>query len=335
MDTRLCLFLSLAIFFLILLSGLFSASETSFASLNKYKYKVEAEEGSKKAKLVCYFYERFDLTLVSVLVGNNIVNIGMSTIATSLFLVWMANTIDSFFISLIASISMTIIVYFLGESLPKVLAKKNPEKMIELTLYPMALFYFVLFPVNWLFYQFDKFTMRLFKAKDKPMVGEEDFSATINELEKVGVLEENESDIIQNTLDFDDTSVKEVLTPKKKMTMIDLKGLSKDRLLQLLKETSFSRIPVYYEDTNKIIGILIVKNYLTAYFENPSVSLRSTLEKPYFVTPKIKIDDLIEGFRSRHTQIAIVRSQGEVLGMVTSEDVLEELVGPIDEEVEA
>jgi putative hemolysin len=160
---------------------------------------------------------------------------------------------------------------------------------------------------------------------------EEDLKSIIDDAEEKGVFEENESEIIQNTFDFADTSVKEIFTPREKMALLNLDGLTKEGLLNFLKETNYSRIPVFFKNPNKIAGILIVKNFLNAYFKNPDVNYVEFLQRPYFVTPRVTLDDLIDGFKKHHTQLAIVRMQGEVLGMVTMEDVLEELVGSIDE----
>ena len=132
-------------------------------------------------------------------------------------------------------------------------------------------------------------------------------------------------------MDFDDTSVKEVLTPKSKMAMIDLKGITNEKLIEAIKQTDFSRIPCYVGNKNEIVGILVVKTFLTAYFKNPKTNCLSMLQKPYFVSPGVKLDDLVAGFRDRKTQIAIVKKDEDVLGMVTMEDCLEELVGKIAE----
>ena len=172
---------------------------------------------------------------------------------------------------------------------------------------------------------------KIFKAKPAPEVTEADFASAVEEAEDQGELERNESDIIQASLEFDDTSVKEVLTPKSRMVMIDLQGITNEKLIEAIKQTEFSRIPCYVGDKNRIVGVLVVKTFLTSYFKNPKVNCLSMLEKPYFVSPLVKLDDLVAGFRDRKTQIAIVKKGDDVLGMVTMEDCLEELVGKIAE----
>ncbi|MDD3938860.1 MAG: CBS domain-containing protein, partial [Bacilli bacterium] len=158
------------------------------------------------------------------------------------------------------------------------------------------------------------------------------FTNIVESIEEEGLIEENESDIIYASFDFVDTSVKEVLTPRSKMFAIDIQGLTHEKLNQHLLETNYSRIPIYRGNINNIVGILHVKTYLHKFLKNRDITIESTLQKPYFVTTQIMMDEMIEGFKRNHTHIAIVRgSKDVVLGMVTMEDVLEELVGDIDE----
>ncbi|MBP5216219.1 MAG: HlyC/CorC family transporter [Bacilli bacterium] len=323
----------IAILLFLFLSGFFSASETAFSALNKYRYKVLADDGDRTAKRIVSLYERFDFTLITILVGNNIVNLAMSTLSTVLFLVILNQMLGEDLISLFVSIGMTILVYLFGESIPKIFAKRAPDRFARFAVYPILFFLFIFFPISLILYGFSSLFRLIFRTKNPPELTQEDFANMIDDSERKGVLEENESDIIQASLDFADTSVKEVLTPKSRMFMINYEGLTREKLLDILKKTSYSRIPVYLGNKDKVIGILIVKNYLTALFSNPSTSLLSTLQKPYFVSSRVMIDDLIEGLRDHKTQLALVRSKDQkLLGMVTTEDILEELVGRIDEQ---
>ena len=313
------------------MSAFYSGTETAFTSLNKYKYKVLADDGSRLAKLILWLYEHYETTIIAILIGNNIFNVAMSTLASVLALNLFHNVMPDAVTSLLTSIAVTLVVYLFGETLPKVIAKRVPDGMARLNAIPMAFFVILFYPLTLIFRFFNLLVRLLFRNKVPPELTQEDFQNVVVQSEKQGVFEDNESDIIQASLEFADTSVKEVLTPKSRMFMIDLKGLTKPQLLEILKKTNYSRIPVYYESKDKIVGILIVKNYLNAYFADHSISLVRTLQKPYFVSPRIMIDDLIEGFRNNKTQIAIVKKDDKVLGMVTTEDVLEELVGKIAE----
>jgi putative hemolysin len=330
MDPLIGLYIGLIVFFIVM-CAFYSSTETAFGCLNKYKFKVEADDGSKTAALIVRLYDHFDTTLISVLIGNNVFAIAISTVSTWVFMDFFKGILDDNVISLIASIVMAVISYLFGDTIPKMVAKKIPNKIAKINVYPMEFFIILFYPVSLVYRGFTWLLKKIFRTKTPPELTPEDFNNVLESVEKKGALEANETDIIQASFDFADTAVKDVLTPVKKMTMLDLKGLSKEKLLLFLDQTNYSRIPMYYEDPNKIVGILIVKNFLAAYYADPSVSIMSALERPYFVSPKVMIDDLIEGFRVHQTQIAVVLNEGKVVGMVTTEDVLEELVGSIDE----
>ncbi len=312
-------------------SAFFSASETVFNKLNKYRYEVKKSEGSKTAKLVLWLYERKNTNLIAILIGNNIVNTLLSVISTSVFLYFVH--LEAGIVSLISSICITLIVYLFGETMPKQIAGKIPNTLASVLVYPLIVIYFLLFPLSILLRGFSFLLEKFFPSKESDSLSEDDFSSILEKNQKGGLLEKNETEIIENSIGFSDTAVKEVLTPKSKMFSIDLKGLSADRLVDTLCSISYSRIPVYYEDKDNIVGVLLVKKYLSAYLKNPKTNILSYVEKPYFVSPGVKIDDLVDGFRETHTQIALVRKKDELIGMVTMEDVLEELVGPISEKI--
>ncbi len=323
-------YLLLGVLFL-LFSAFFSASETAFQKLNKYRFEVKKEEGSKSASLVLYLYERKDVNLINILIGNDIVNTLLSVISTSVFLYFVH--LEAGIVSLISSIVTTLIVYLFGETMPKQIAGKIPNYLASIFVYPLIVFYFLFYPLSMLLKGVSFLIGKLFPVRKGDIVSEDDFSLAIKKSQKGGVLEKEESEIIENSIDWSDTAVKDVLTGKSKMFSIDLKGLSNEKLVDILCSTSYSRIPVYYEKKDNIVGVLLVKRFLSAYLTNKKINPLSCLEKPYIVSPRVKIDDLVDGFRERHTQIAIVKKGDELLGMVTMEDALEELVGPIGEKI--
>ena len=316
---------------LVSLSAFFNASETSFACLNRYKFMAEEDAGKKSAKAVLRLADHFETTLITTLTGTNLASIMASTISTFLFFHLFNKAIPDAVISLLASIAMSLVVFLFGDTIPKIVGKKIPDVIARINCYPLLAIYYLLFPITIIFRGITKLFQKLFKAKPEVALTEEDFQSIIDEAKEDGVFEENESEIIQNTFDFADTSVREVFTPIERMTMLDLDGLSTAALLEFLKECPYSRIPVYYRKPDKIAGVLVVKNYLNAYFKDPAVNYLKYVQKPYFVTPRVYISDLLDGFKKHHTQMAIVRAEGNILGMVTMEDVLEELVGAIDE----
>ncbi len=294
--------------------------------------KVRAENGDKKAKLVLKLYEKFDKTLVTVLIGNNIVAVLVSVISTILFVMLLNEAkVDDSIASLIATIVMTIIVYLFGDTIPKFIAKAIPDKCAINCVYLLVFFYYIFRPLAYVFEGLTWLCNKIFRIKEKPSMTEEDFSDVVESIEEEGLLEKNESNIIQASLDFVDTSVKDVLTPIQKMYALDIDKLNCEKLNSILLKTNYSRIPIYQGSINNIIGVLHVKTYLKNYHHNHKVDIRKSLQKPYFVTTKIKMDDMIEGFKKSHTHIAIVRSNEKVVGMITMEDVLEELVGNIGE----
>lgn len=329
MDPLDWVFLALLIFAFVF-GAFFSMTETAFASLNKYRFKVKADEGSKTAKLIVWLYDHFESTLVTVLIGNNVASIAISVLSTTLFLKWLPSW-DENLSSLLISIAMGFLSFLFGDTIPKYLGKGVPNTIVKITVYPLTFFFVLFYPLGLFFRLVSFLAKKIFRAKPTPELTEADFASAVEEAEDQGELEANESDIIQASLDFDDTSVKEVLTPKNKMVMVDLQGLTNERLIEIIKRSEFSRLPCYVQDKNKIVGVLVVKRFLSAYFKNPKTNCISMLEKPYFVSPSVKIDDLVAGFRDRKTQIAIVKKGDDVLGMVTMEDCLEELVGKIAE----
>ena len=262
------------------------------------------------------------------MIGNNIVNTGMSVIFTNLFLL---TTLPEGVASLLASIVITIVVYFFGETLPKQVAAKIPNKVASLVVYPLIGFYFLLWPLMMVFRGMDILISKISKSKKDPTFTEEDLVSVIEHNEDAGLLEKNESEIIQNSIDWGDMKVKEVLTPKARMLCIDAKSLTTEKLIEKICDTTFSRIPIYYGKKDNIIGVLIVKTFLSAYINNKNVNYLNYMEKPYVISPKTCLNDLADGFRVKKTQLAIVKQKDELIGLVTMEDLLEELVGDIDE----
>jgi putative hemolysin len=314
---------------LIFLAGYFSMAETAFACFNKYRFEVRAEKGSRTASLVLKIANHFDSTLITILIAINAISVALSFLATMLLvklLPW-----DETWSSLFASLVLTLVLYLFGETIPKQIARKIPNSCVRICVYPLAFFFVLLYPVSLLFRGVTFLAKRAFRSAKDPELTEEDFNSVIEINEKHGLIEENESDIIQASFSFSDTSVKEVLTPKKDIYSLDVKGISTRKLAEEVCASKYSRIPLYYGEEDNIIGILIVKNFLAAYLTNPNLSLKDFIQKPYIVSPQIRIDDLVDGFRNKHTQIALVYHGSSLVGMVTMEDVLEELVGPIGE----
>lgn len=320
----------------VLLHFYFSASETALSCCNRFKMQVKADEGSRSAKLVLKTCDKFDRALTTVLVGTNIASILSSVLLTGIFVVLFKNSgIEDFWVSLIASISLSLVIYIIGDALPKTIAKAIPDTICLMNAYPIYGLLWILtyiIPITLLFECIVKLIEKIFKVKKVAEFTEEDFEDAVDKVADEGVIEEEQSEIIQNTLDFADTNVKEVLTPRERIFSLDIRELTHEKLRGVLMSTRYSRIPIYDTSEDNIIGILNVKTYFKEISSCPNVSIRKILQKPYFVSNSIMIDDLFNGFKRRHTHIAIVRdAKKKVVGMVTMEDVLEELVDGISE----
>ena len=320
----------------VLLHFFFSASETALSCCNRFKMQVKADDGSRSAKLVIKVLNKFDRALTAVLIGSNIVAIAASTVSTVLFLrLFMNSGMADFSISLISSIVISLLIYALGDALPKTIARAIPDTISTIVIYPIyGILWFLTYiiPITLLFEQFTKLIDKIFKVKNDSHFTEEDFEMTVDKVTDEGVLEEEQAEIIQSALEFVDTNVKEVLTPKDRIFFFFFNGLTHEKLKDILIHTNYSRIPIYDEEFDNIIGVLHIKSYFHAIKQRSNASIRKMLQKPYFISSNVMIDDLFNGFKKHHTHIAIVRDKNKkVIGMVTMEDVLEELVSDISE----
>ena len=317
----------------IIVSFFSSTCETAIGLVNRFKFQVKADDGSKTAKIVLKICDHYDRTISTVLITHNVAAIVMSTVATVIFYAMLANQLNiEPYIPIISSIAVTFVIYIIGDILPKTIAKKIPDTISTIFAWPLYFVLVILTPISIIFEMFAKAIDKIFKTSQDEEFTEEDFENIVEQTTDEGLLEEEQSDIIQSALEFEDTNVKEVLTPRERMFTLDLNGLTHEKLQEILLVTNYSRIPMYYKDFDNFVGVLHIKTYLKAYMENPNISIRRTLQKPYFVSGRIMIDDLFNGFKKHHSHLALVRNKDKkVIGMVTMEDVLEEIVEGISE----
>ena len=313
-----------------------STCETAIGLVNRFKLQVKADDGSKTAKILLKVCDHYDRSISTVLITHNVASIVLSTLGTILFydLLITRYGFDSFepYVPIISSIAVTFVIYILGDILPKTIAKKIPDTISYIFAWPLYIFLIVLTPISIIFELLAKLFDKIFKTSSEEEFTEEDFENIVEKTTDEGLLEEEQGDIIQSALEFEDINVKEVFTPRHKMFALDIRGLTHEKLQNILLNTEYSRIPIYDREFDNIIGVLLVKTYLMQYMSNPNMSIRRMLQKPYFVSGKIMIDDLFNGFKRHHSHIAIVRNKEQkVIGMVTMEDVLEELVEGISE----
>ena len=319
----------------IVISFFSSTCETAIGLVNRFKLQVKADDGKKTAKILLKICDHYDRTISTVLITHNVSAIVMSTVATVIVMDYCElNGKPELvpYVPLISSIAVTFVIYILGDILPKTIARKIPDTISMIFAWPLYIILIILTPISIIFEMFAKLIDKIFKTSQDEEFTEEDFETIVEQTTDEGILEEEQGDIIQSALEFEDTNVKEVLTPREKMFALDIRGLTHEKLQQILLETNYSRIPIYEKEFDNFIGVLLIKTYIKQYIDNPNTPIRKMLQKPYFVSSKIMIDDLFNGFKKHHSHLAIVRNKDKkVIGMVTMEDVLEEIVEGISE----
>ena len=291
------------------------------------------DAGSKKAKTALFIAENYDRTLTTILIGNNIVNIGASSIATLLFVKLFGPSGAA-----ISTAVMTILILIFGEVLPKSFAKESSEKFALAFSRPLRILMTVFWPVVFLFIQLKKVAKHIspIKEEETPTVTEQELKFIVESIEDEGVLEKQESELVQHALEFDEKTVQEVLTPRVDMTTLDIEDDLQTNIGLVLTER-FSRIPVCRGTSDRIIGILHTKDLLEALVRGDAIDLASMVQPAFFFFFTKKLSSLLADFKRNKTHVAIVTDDyGGTVGMVTMEDLLEELVGDIwdeDEEI--
>ena len=311
---------------LVLLSGYFSATETAFFSTNKIRLKALAGDGNKRAKKVLKILDDFDSLLATILIGNNLVNIAATAIATILFIDILGNEELG---TTVATIVTTIAVLIFGEITPKSLAKNSPESFAMFSA-PVISFCMTIFkPLNWCISMWQKLVYKFVKADDDRGVTEEELITMVEEAHNDGEIDQNESELIRNAIEFDDIEVEDIYTSRVDLVAIDIEDSIEEISEQF--EKGFSRLPVYRDTIDNIIGVLNQKDF--AIMRRTNQSLSSVMTEPIFVVPSMKISELLRILQSKKSHMAIILDEfGGTVGIVTLEDILEELVGEIWDE---
>lgn len=322
---------------LVMCSAFFSSTETAFSSVSKIRIRNKAENGDKKAKKALYVAENYDKALSTILVGNNIVNIASSSLATLMFVSFLGDAVGT----LVSTVVITVVVLICGEVLPKNYAIENNEK-ICLSSASVLIFLMTIFtPVTFLLLKIkdavSKVAGRNKENSKEPSVTEDELKYIVESIEEEGVLEEQESELVQSALDFDEKTAYDILTPRVDMTALDVDD-DNDKIKEIILSERYSRIPVYKDNIDNIIGILHTRDYLEAMLENDTPDIKKLIQPAYFIYRSKKLSALLADFKYKRLHIAIVTDDyGGTLGIVTMEDLLEQLVGDIwdeDEEIE-
>ncbi len=331
METN--IIMGVVIFLLVLLSALFSSLETAFSFVNKIRIQQSAEDGNKRAKNAQYIIEHFDNALTAILICNNAVNLGCSSIATVLCLNLFGDVGSA-----IATGATTLLVLTFGEVIPKCLAKENCDSFSLSTAGFLKGLTILLSPLVFVFIKLKSFALKLSGGRnDAPSVTENELKYIVESIEEEGVLEESESEMVRSALDFDETTAEEILTPRVDVVFINIED-SPEKIKESIIENRYSRIPVFENTTDNIVGILHTRDYLEALADGTVPNLRELLQTPYFIFKTQQLSKILSHFKRTKVHLAIVTDEyGGTLGIVTMEDLLEEIVGEIwdeDEEIE-
>ena len=320
---------TVAIIVLVVMSGYFSATETAFTSLNRIKIKNMAQDGNKRAQRVLRLSENYDTLLSSILIGNNIVNILMTAIATALFIGLYGSKGAT-----IATIVITLVVLVFGEISPKSLAKESPESFSMFSAPIIKIFIVILTPLNVIFTGWKKLLNRVFKTGQSRGMTEDELITIVEEATAEGDIEEDQSELIQNAIEFNELEAGEVMTPRVDIMAIDIE-MTKDEASELFRKTGFSRMPVFEDDLDHIIGVLNHKDFHN-YIFGTDKEMSDFVKPVVFVAESMRIADLLKRMQAMKTHIAIVVDEyGGTEGLVTMEDIIEELVGEIYDEHDA
>ncbi|MDR2101612.1 MAG: hemolysin family protein [Treponema sp.] len=312
--------------FLLICSAFFSASEMAFSSLNRIKLKNLASRGNKRAVLALKLADNYDKLLSTVLIGNNIVNIASSSVATLLFVGFFGNAGVS-----LATLVMTVLVLVVGEISPKTLAKEAPEQFAIFSAPILGLFILLLSPLNRLISRWKQFLIKIFRVTGNRFVTEEELLTFVGEVREEGGINKREEEMIRRTIEFDDLTVNDIFTPRVDVTAVPLSATAEE-IEKIFYDTGYSRLPVYRESLDQIAGIMLLKDF---YYEVVSRghAPESIIKPAVFVPKSMKISGLLKTLQDKKSHMAVLVDEfGGTVGIVTVEDILEELVGEIWDE---
>ena len=312
----------------LLLSALFSATETAFSTLNRLRIKALADKGNKKAKLILKLLDDYNSLITTILIGNNIVNILSASLSTLLFVSWLGEQTGP----TVSTVILTVIVLIFGEISPKTIAKEHPEAFAMFVVRFINTIKFIFTPFNALFSLWKKLLSKIFKAKEEESMVEEEILSLVKEAEEEGDLDKDESDIIKSAVEFTELEVGDVFTPRIDVTAISIEESNED-INKMFLESGYSRIPVYGEQFDDMLGILYYKDFYKAYSQNKDANIKDILKPVLYVTANQKISDVLKDFQKKQLHFGMMLDEfGSIAGIVTLEDIVEEIVGEIWDE---
>ena len=322
---------------LLLCSAFCSGTEIAYTSLNKLKLHKENEKPTATQRLVAYIYNHYDNALSTILIGNNLVNIAATSVATVIaynLASAIAGGITEDAASSITTVVMTVLILIFGEITPKMIARRCSDKFASFAAYPLIVLMVLFFPAVWVTSLVVKLFSLLWRNKEEQVVTitEEELETILDTAEDAGVIDENETELLQSALEFSDLDAGDILTPRIDVVGFEI-GDSMETILSIINETQFSRYPVYERTVDHVVGILYVKHLLKELVERKDVKLEEILLEPIFIPKSMNLHAIMNEFRKSSTHMAVVADEyGGITGIVTMEDVLEQLVGEIWDE---
>ncbi len=327
----------LSLIVLVIFSAFFSGSEIAFASANRIRLMRNLNEnGSKRAKNALYIYDNYDKVLGSILIGNNLVNLTSSTIGTQLFILLLADTglVNENMAAAISTFAITIFVLIFGETAPKIVAKKEPEHFGTLVSAQLRFINTIFSPIVWLVMKIVGIFSKHWDKQEEDSVTEDDLSEIIDTVEDEGVIDEDTSDLLQSALDFPDICAYEIITPRVDMVSIDIED-DEDSIRNIIENSPYSRIPVYEGSIDNIIGVIHLNRFLKAMSEGGSFDIRDNLIPVCYIHKTMILPQALRELREKKIHLAIVTDEyGGTMGLITMEDILEQLVGEIWDETD-
>lgn len=312
---------------LIIMSAYFSATETAYSSLNKIKLKSIVNKGNKKAKLALELSEKYDSVISTILIGNNIVNIATASLATVLFTKLLGSSGVT-----VSTIVMTILILIFGEISPKSIAKDIPESFAIVSAPLLNVFCIILKPVNYIFCLWKNLISKVLKIQKNSGITEDEILTIAEEAENEGGINPQQLEIIKSAIELNEQEVIEAFTPR--VDMIAVKdSCSKEELLNLFIESGFSRIPVYHDNIDNVIGIINEKDLINIVVNNNNEEISSIIKPLNVIQPHMKLSHLLKVLQNNKSHMALIADEyGGTMGIITLEDILEELVGEIWDE---
>ncbi len=316
------------IVFCLIMSAYFSATETAFSTLNKIRIKNLADDGNKKAARVLKLSDKFDNMLSSVLVGNNLVNILSSSLATILFIdILKSDDLGP----VVSTVVMTVVVLIFGEIGPKTIAKKKPEKFAMFSAPILQVIMAILLPLTFIFGGLQKLLSRMTKENDDKGMTEEELLTIIEVAEEDGDFDKEESTLIKSAIEFNDLEVGDIFTPRRDITAIP-SDATKEEIVEIFTESGYSRVPVYDDTIDNISGIIYYKDFYNTAYGN-DIPISEIIKPVIYVAKSQKISDLMKELQAKQLHLAVVMDEfGSTAGIVTLEDIIEEIVGEIWDE---